>query len=166
MANANKLAKKTCYHGNAGIASAFAALAHKKLKPGGVLALGATTFCLRWFVLARLPQDACGPLHRADRVLAIAAADNDDLSFSSDTGMAECLVVARRFRADEPPDDVNRFISLSRRPQGLPTQVHWLRRALGGNPDQTHSGRTIWGYFSNDRGRVGGQNDHRAPRFK
>ena len=31
--------KNTCYHGNAGIASAFAALAHKKLKPGGVLAL-------------------------------------------------------------------------------------------------------------------------------
>ena len=33
------LKKDTCYHGNAGIASAFAALAHKKLKPGGVLAL-------------------------------------------------------------------------------------------------------------------------------
>ena len=29
----------TCYHGNAGIASAFAALAHRKLKRGGVLAL-------------------------------------------------------------------------------------------------------------------------------
>ena len=29
----------TCYHGYAGIASAFAALAHKKLKPGGMLAL-------------------------------------------------------------------------------------------------------------------------------
>ena len=29
----------TCYHGYAGIASAFAALAHNKLKPGGVLAL-------------------------------------------------------------------------------------------------------------------------------
>ena len=28
-----------CYHGNAGIASAFAALADKKLKPGGILAL-------------------------------------------------------------------------------------------------------------------------------
>ena len=27
------------YHGYAGIASAFAALAHKKIKPGGVLAL-------------------------------------------------------------------------------------------------------------------------------
>ena len=33
------LKKDTCYHGNAGIASAFAALADRKLKPGGVLAL-------------------------------------------------------------------------------------------------------------------------------
>ena len=29
-------------------------------------------------------------------LLTIAAAHNDDLSFSSDTGMAECLVVARK----------------------------------------------------------------------
>ena len=35
----NRLGDDTCYHGNAGIASAFAALAHKKIKPGGVLAL-------------------------------------------------------------------------------------------------------------------------------
>jgi len=33
----NQLGRDTCYHGNAGIASAFAALAHRKLKPGGVL---------------------------------------------------------------------------------------------------------------------------------
>ena len=38
-ARANRLAKNTCSHGNAGLASTFAALAHKKLKPGGVLAL-------------------------------------------------------------------------------------------------------------------------------
>ena len=31
--------KDTCYHGNAGIASAFAGLAHRKIKPSGVLAL-------------------------------------------------------------------------------------------------------------------------------
>ena len=31
--------KDTCYHGNAGIASAFAALANKKIRPGGILAL-------------------------------------------------------------------------------------------------------------------------------
>ena len=33
------LKKDTCYHGHAGMASAFAALAHRKLKPGGVIAL-------------------------------------------------------------------------------------------------------------------------------
>ena len=33
------LKKGTCYHGNAGIASRLPALAHKKIKPGGVLAL-------------------------------------------------------------------------------------------------------------------------------
>ena len=35
----NGFGKGTCYHGNAGIASAFAALGDKKLRPGGVLAL-------------------------------------------------------------------------------------------------------------------------------
>ena len=34
-----ELKRGTCYHGNAGVASAFAALADRKLKPGGVLAL-------------------------------------------------------------------------------------------------------------------------------
>ena len=35
----NELGKGTCYHGNAGIASAFVALADRKLKRGGILAL-------------------------------------------------------------------------------------------------------------------------------
>ena len=35
----SKLSNGTCYHGHAGMASAFAALAHRKLKPGGILAL-------------------------------------------------------------------------------------------------------------------------------
>ena len=35
----NRAGRKSAYHGNAGIASAFAALGHLKLKPGGVLAL-------------------------------------------------------------------------------------------------------------------------------
>ena len=129
---ANRLAKDTCYHGNAGIASAFAALAHKKLKPGGVLALV-------------LPLSACAGLSwqnfrkmLADHytgltVLSIAAADNDDLSFSSDTGMAECLVVARRLRVDEPPDDVGCFISLSRTPEGFAHSSALARKALDGS---------------------------------
>ena len=38
-ASLKRKTKGTCYHGYAGIASAFAALAHRKLRPGGVLAL-------------------------------------------------------------------------------------------------------------------------------
>ena len=117
-ARANRLAKNTCSHGNAGLASTFAALAHKKLKPGGVLALvlplSASTG-LSWLGFRKMLADQYTGL----TVLSIAAADNDDLSFSSDTGMAECLVIARRLSVDEPPDDVSRFISLSRRPQGF-----------------------------------------------
>lgn len=114
-ARANRLAKNTCYHGNAGIASAFAALAHKKLKPGGVLALvlplsvasGSAWEGLR-NMLARSYMDMT--------VLSIAA-NGRDMSFSSDTGMAECLVVARQRNVDEPPDEDVRFISLRSRPQ-------------------------------------------------
>ena len=115
---ANKLAKNTCSHGNAGLASTFAALAHKKLKPGGVLALvlplSASTG-LSWLGFRKMLAEHYNEL----TVLSIAGADNDDLSFSSDTGMAECLVIARRLRVDEQPNDADHFVSLSRRPQGF-----------------------------------------------
>ena len=129
---ANKLAKNTCYHGNAGIASAFAALGHKKLKPGGVLALVlplSASAGLSWQGFRKIFA-----VHYTElTVLSIAAADNDDLSFSSDTGMAECLVVARRLRVDEPPDDAGCFISLSRRPQGFAHASALARKALDGS---------------------------------
>ena len=127
------LKKGTCFHGNAGIASAFAALAHKKIKLGGVLALvlplSAATGAA-WDGLRKMLADHYTGL----TVLTIAAADNDDMSFSSDTGMAECLVVARRLRVDEPPDDVNRFISLSHRPQGFAHASSLAKKALDGGP--------------------------------
>ena len=129
---ANRLAKDTCYHGNAGIASAFAALAHKKLKPGGVLALVlplSASAGLSWQGFRKMLADHYTGL----TVLSIAAADNDDLSFSSDTGMAECLVVARRLRVDEPPDDASCFISLSHTPQGFAHASALARKAFDGN---------------------------------
>ena len=93
---ANRLANKdTCYHGNAGIASAFAALAHKKIKPGGVLALVlplSATAGLSWQGFRKMLAEHYTGLN----IITIAASDNDDLSFSSDTGMAECLMVARK----------------------------------------------------------------------
>ena len=126
------LKKDTCYHGNAGIASAFVALAHKKIKPGGVLALVlpiSATVGLAWQGFRKI----LGDHYTGITLLTIAAADNDDLSFSSDTGMAECLVVARKLKPDETPQDQTRFTSLSHRPQGFAHASSLAGRLLDGS---------------------------------
>ncbi len=130
-ARANRLADNTCYHGNAGIASAFAALGHRKIKPGGVLALVlplSVANGLSWQgfreMLAREYTDAT--------VLSIAA-NGRDMSFSSDTGMAECLVVARRLKSDETPQDRTHFTSLCHRPQGFVHASSLAGRLLDGS---------------------------------
>ncbi len=111
------LKKDTCYHGNAGIASAFAALADKKLKPNGILALvlplsAATGLAWQAFrdMLARRYTDVT--------VLSISA-NGRDMSFSSDTGMAECLVIARKAGSDEPQTLRASLTSLLHRPLGF-----------------------------------------------
>ena len=46
------------------------------------------------------------------------AANGKDMSFSSDTGMAECLVIARKGEVCEQPRRAH-FTSLRQRPQGF-----------------------------------------------
>ena len=65
-------------------------------------------------------------------VLSIAA-NGRDMSFSSDTGMAECLVVARRLKSDETPQDRTHFTSLSHRPQGFVHASSLAGRLLDGS---------------------------------
>ena len=128
----NRLGDDTCYHGNAGVASAFAALAHKKLKPGGVLALVlplSAVAGLSWQGFREMIGRYYGDL----TVLTIAASDNDDLSFSSDTGLAECLVIARRLKQDETPQDRAHFTSLKHRPQGFAHASSLAGRLLDGS---------------------------------
>ncbi len=113
----NQMAKGTCYHGNAGIASAFAAVGHKKLKPGGVLALVlplSVASGLSWQGFRKMLAEDYTDLE----VLSIAA-NGKEMSFSSDTGMGECLVVARKRKKDEPKAGRAHFVSLRRRPQGF-----------------------------------------------
>ncbi len=129
----NRLGDNTCYHGNAGIASAFAALAHKKLKPGGVLALVlpiSAVAGLSWQGF----REMIGCYYTDLTVLTIAAADNDDLSFSSDTGLAECLVITRRLKLDETPQNRSRFTSLNHRPQGFAHASSLSGGLLDGSP--------------------------------
>ena len=114
----SQYAKDTCYHGYAGIASAFVALADKKLKPGGVLALVlplSTANGQSWQAFREMIR-----IHYTDlSVLTIAAAHNDALSFSADTDMGECLVIARKVTPEKSVGDHALFTSLRSRPQGL-----------------------------------------------
>ena len=114
----NRLGDDTCYHGNAGIASAFAALAHRKLKQGGTLALVlplVATTGLSWERFRKLVSKDYTDLE----ILSIAASSITDLSFSADTGLAECLVVARKLKAGENGSARGRFTSLGYRPQSF-----------------------------------------------
>lgn len=111
----NQLGRGSAYHGNAGISSAFAALGHSKLKQGGVLALVlplSAAVGLSWQnfrdLLAR---------HYTDIGVLSIAANGKDMSFSSDTGMAECLIVARKLMDGEASADAMEFSSFTRRPQ-------------------------------------------------
>ena len=107
----------TCYHGNAGVASAFAALADRKIKPGGVLALVlplSASAGLSWQSFRKMVSRGY-----TDVTILSIAANGRDMSFSSDTGMAECLVIARKLTKDESNCDSAHFVSLQRRPQGF-----------------------------------------------
>ena len=109
----------TCFHGNAGSASAFAALGDRKLKAGGILAMVlplSISGGVAW-------QNFRGMLGNgyADLTVLSIPANAKDMSFSSDTGMAECLVLARKVSPAVANDTAKRshFVSLRRRPQGF-----------------------------------------------
>ena len=112
------LKEDTCYHGHAGMASAFAALANRKLKVGGMLALvlplsAATGFA--WQSFRQLLSDNYTDV----AVLTIAAPEDGELSFSADTGIAECLVLARKLKSLDKEQSNAVFVSLKQRPRNV-----------------------------------------------
>lgn len=113
----SKLKTGTCYHGHAGMASAFAALAQRKLKPGGVLALVVPLTAAAASSWTRFRE----MLSRAytDIIVVSIAATKKEMSFSSETNIAELLIIARRLLVDEKPSTRAQFISLTGRPQGF-----------------------------------------------
>lgn len=125
-----QLAVGTCAHGYAGIASTFVALADRKLKPGGVLALVlplTSTGGQSWQKFRRMLTVNCTNI----QVLSVVSKD-DDMSFSSETGMAECLIVARKRLPAETVDDLIIYVSLSERPTGFAQSM-----AIVGNINKT-----------------------------
>ena len=92
---AKQLTRGTIAHGSAGEASTFMALADRKLRPGGTLALVMPLTFLTgssWEKCrTRLAEAYDGLI-----LISILGTGGGDLSFSADTGMGDCLVVGRR----------------------------------------------------------------------
>ena len=82
-------------HGNAGLASNFMDIAHAKLKPGGVLALVLPFSFVAGGSWTNARQ-TLSELYGEVQILSIAVAGSRDRAFSADTGMAECLVLAKK----------------------------------------------------------------------
>ena len=112
-----RLAQGSCYHGHSGLGSAFAAIADRKVRPGGVIALLILFTAVNgssWAKFRRMMAE-----NYADVTIVSIAANGTDMSFSSDTGVAECLVIGRRLVKGEKSSGRARFISLRRRPRSF-----------------------------------------------
>ena len=104
----------TTYHGHAGLASAFADLAERKIRPGGVIALVLPFTAINGSSWAKF-RELIATRYTNITIVSIAA-NGKDMSFSSDTGMAECLVIARKASRAEKSSLRAKFVSLNRRP--------------------------------------------------
>ena len=114
------LTKGTCYGFAGGIASAFAAIANQKLKPGGVLALVLPLTAAAGSSWQKL-RTLLAKHYEAVEIVSLATPKNYDVAFSADTSMADCLVIARKKSPTVSPryDSPTRFISLRQRPAKL-----------------------------------------------
>ena len=130
MASREKnLSKDTCAHGYAGIASTFAALADRKLKSGGVLALVlplSAAAGMSWQMFRQMLAAKYGNI----TVVSLAAANNDELSFSADTDIAECLIISRKVSGNEKVSQDVRFVSVFQRPGGLEQSAEIAKNVL------------------------------------
>lgn len=92
---AQRLLQGTSARGNAGEASAFLVLADRKLKNGGTLAMVMPLSLVSgeaWEESRQLLRKSYDDLI----LISIAGAKDNDMSFSADTGMGECLVIGRK----------------------------------------------------------------------
>ena len=133
-ARLGRLAEGSYYHGHAGLGSAFASIADKKLRPGGVLGLVLPFTAINGASWAKFRELIA--TQYTDVTIVSIAANGTDMSFSSDTGIAECLVIARKIGKDEEPAGRGQFVSLSRRPPGLAASWELANAILAGSSER------------------------------
>ncbi|MFH1639763.1 MAG: hypothetical protein ABIB93_05580, partial [Chloroflexota bacterium] len=116
---AKRLLHGTSAHGNAGEASAFLVLADRKLKTGGTLAM-----VMPISLMLGDAWESSRQLLRKSYIdlifVSISGAGRDDMSFSADTSMAECLVIGRKVGQSSRSDRAT-FVVLNERPSSTMT---------------------------------------------
>ena len=118
MADRLKLmATNTTYHGHAGLGSAFASLANKKLRSNGIIALVLPFTLINGSSWAKLRELIA--IDYEDVTIVSIAANGMGMSFSSDTGIAECLIIARKKEDYKETKKRAVFASLTGRPSGF-----------------------------------------------
>ena len=124
----------------AGLASHFIELGHRKLRSGGqmafVLPLSAASGG-KWDRIRQLWREGYEDI----TVTTISAPGSFDRSFSADTGIAECLVVARRAQTDRQTDRQTDKL-YQQRPSLSSTSSHGPRIALHSLPRQSPKPRS------------------------
>lgn len=110
--------RNTCYHGHAGLGSAFLAVGDKKLRPGGTMCLilpATLAFGESW-------SEARSMLARDYNITVISMArpgmGNTDGAFSSDTGMGEVMLFANKAAKGSSRGN-GRFVTLYERPESV-----------------------------------------------
>ena len=123
----DRMKKGTAYHGNAGLASLFVSLAHRKLQDGGRLGL----ILPLSFITGDAWEKARGQIqHNYDElvILSIIGVDGGEISFSADTGMGEVMVVGRKANT---PSTSGYFVSLQTDPKSATTAAQTAEAIRG-----------------------------------
>ena len=134
-------------NGNAGLASHFTDLALRKLRENGALAMVLPLSALSgsaWQKARNAIAESCHDVV----VVTIAAAGSDDRSFSADTGIAECLLIARK---GKPETDRPRgiFVALRNRPSSeawaseVGRAIDRARTSADGRITRTHDAAAV-----------------------
>lgn len=109
-----ELGRRTCYHGSAGIASAFVAVADKMCRTDGTVAFVLPLTAVSGMSWRRM-RALLTVNYRDVTVVSLAGPRPIDQSWSADTKMAEVLIVARKVGPDRRSDR-GAFVTLRRRP--------------------------------------------------
>ena len=141
-----ELTRESPSNDNAGLASHFVELAHRKMRADGTIA-----FVLPLSALSGVSWDAVRSRWRRFYtdivVVTIAGAGSHESSFSANTGMADCLLVASGRNAEHLPTEaayatfavLDRFPASANEADLLASQIIQLRG--NGSGDSTETGR-------------------------